>query len=61
MAEPENRIKKTSKEAVIERTAYIWLKRFCAILFMDANHYTKLDRPVSGGKPPWSALDAESP
>ncbi|MCB1218922.1 class I SAM-dependent DNA methyltransferase, partial [bacterium] len=32
----------TSREAVIERAAYIWFNRFCALRFMDANGYTRV-------------------
>ncbi|MEA1866918.1 MAG: BREX-1 system adenine-specific DNA-methyltransferase PglX, partial [Thermodesulfobacteriota bacterium] len=35
-------IAKTSKDAVVERVAYIWFNRFCALRFMDVNHYTKV-------------------
>ncbi|MBW1938725.1 MAG: BREX-1 system adenine-specific DNA-methyltransferase PglX [Deltaproteobacteria bacterium] len=35
-------IAKTSKAAVIERVSYIWFNRFCALRFMDMNHYTKV-------------------
>ena len=39
-------ILQTSKAAVIERAAYIWFNRFCALRFMDANDYS-LVRAVS--------------
>jgi hypothetical protein len=35
-------IAKTSRDAVVERVAYIWFNRFCALRFMDVNHYTKV-------------------
>ena len=35
-------IKATSRDAVIERVAYTWFNRFCALRFMDANRYTRL-------------------
>ena len=35
-------IRKTSKEAVIDRMAYTWFNRFCALRFMDVNRYTPL-------------------
>jgi type II restriction/modification system DNA methylase subunit YeeA len=35
-------ITKTSKEAVIDRIAYTWFNRFCALRFMDVNRYTPL-------------------
>ncbi|MER2513902.1 MAG: BREX-1 system adenine-specific DNA-methyltransferase PglX [Nitrosomonas ureae] len=31
-----------SKEQVIERVAYIWFNRFCALRFMDVNRYTRI-------------------
>jgi len=31
----------TSKEALIDRVAYTWFNRFCALRFMDANRYTR--------------------
>ncbi|NLV30313.1 MAG: BREX-1 system adenine-specific DNA-methyltransferase PglX [Acidobacteria bacterium] len=30
------------KEQVIERVAYIWFNRFCALRFMDVNRYTRI-------------------
>ena len=35
-------IKKMGKEQVIERVAYIWFNRFCALRFMDMNRYTRI-------------------
>jgi type II restriction/modification system DNA methylase subunit YeeA len=35
-------IKASSKQAVIDRVAYTWFNRFCALRFMDANHYTSV-------------------
>lgn len=32
----------TSREAVIDRVAYTWFNRLCALRFMDVNHYTEL-------------------
>ena len=32
----------TSREAVIDRVAYIWFNRFCALRFMDVNRYTRI-------------------
>ena len=40
--ELQSQIAKTSKSAVIERVAYIWFNRFCALRFMDVNRYTKI-------------------
>ncbi|WP_211340414.1 hypothetical protein [Prosthecochloris vibrioformis] len=35
----EEAIKGHGKEQVIERVAYIWFNRFCALRFMDVNRY----------------------
>ncbi|MDQ5937886.1 MAG: hypothetical protein QG574_5245 [Cyanobacteriota bacterium erpe_2018_sw_21hr_WHONDRS-SW48-000092_B_bin.40] len=32
----------SSREAVIERVAYTWFNRFCALRFMDVNRYTRM-------------------
>jgi hypothetical protein len=42
VAELENAIKGQGKEQVIERVAYIWFNRFCAMRFMDVNRYTRI-------------------
>ena len=38
------------KKAVIDRVAYTWFNRFCALRFMDVNHYTRIGAvvPVEG-------------
>lgn len=38
----EEAIKKDTKEQVIERVAYIWFNRFCALRFMDVNRYNRV-------------------
>lgn len=38
----EGLIKEIGKEQVIEKVAYTWFNRFCALRFMDANRYTKI-------------------
>lgn len=38
----EESIEKTSRDQVIERVAYIWFNRFCALRFMDANRYNRI-------------------
>ena len=38
----KDEIKATSRAAVVERVAYTWFNRFCALRFMDVNHYTAL-------------------
>lgn len=32
----------SSEKAVVEKVAYIWFNRFCALRFMDINHYTSI-------------------
>ena len=48
--ELERQIYAASQEQVIEKVAYIWFNRFCAIRFMDANRYTRISilSPVEG-------------
>ncbi|NYT66106.1 BREX-1 system adenine-specific DNA-methyltransferase PglX [Alcaligenaceae bacterium] len=38
----EKQIADTSRAQVIERVAYTWFNRFCALRFMDANGYTRI-------------------
>ncbi|WP_131794037.1 BREX-1 system adenine-specific DNA-methyltransferase PglX [Fluoribacter gormanii] len=38
----EDAIKNHGKEQVIERVAYTWFNRFCALRFMDVNRYTRI-------------------
>jgi type II restriction/modification system DNA methylase subunit YeeA len=38
----EEAIRDHGKEQVIERVAYIWFNRFCALRFMDVNRYTRI-------------------
>jgi hypothetical protein len=47
-------ISSTSKEAVIDRVAYTWFNRFCALRFMDVNRYTNIGTvsPVEGYSQP---------
>jgi type II restriction/modification system DNA methylase subunit YeeA len=40
--ELKSQIAMSSREAVIERVAYIWFNRFCALRFMDVNRYTRI-------------------
>jgi hypothetical protein len=46
----KDEIKATSQAAVVERVAYTWFNRFCALRFMDVNHYTRIGivSPVDG-------------
>ena len=38
----EEQIREHGKEQVIEKIAYIWFNRFCALRFMDVNRYTRI-------------------
>ena len=38
----EGAIKSHGKEQIVERVAYIWFNRFCALRFMDVNRYTRI-------------------
>jgi len=48
--ELQEQINKSSKKAVIDQIAYIWFNRFCALRYMDVNHYTRIGiiSPASG-------------
>ena len=52
--ELKEQISRTSKEAVIDRVAYTWFNRFCALRFMDVNRYTNIGTvsPVKGYSQP---------
>jgi type II restriction/modification system DNA methylase subunit YeeA len=57
----QKQIAETSKAAVIERVAYIWFNRFCALRFMDVNRYTKVGTvsPAEGFSQPEILQDAK--
>ncbi|MCB0294832.1 MAG: BREX-1 system adenine-specific DNA-methyltransferase PglX [Calditrichaeota bacterium] len=38
----EENIQRHGQEQVVERVAYIWFNRFCALRFMDVNRYTRI-------------------
>ena len=38
----EDAITKSSRDQVIERVAYTWFNRFCALRFMDVNRFTRI-------------------
>lgn len=47
-------VKKQGKDTVVEKTAYTWFNRFCALRFMDVNGYTDsgvVTPPVGGTIP----------
>jgi hypothetical protein len=57
----EDAIKGLGKEQVIERVAYIWFNRFCALRFMDVNRYTRIGivSPAEGQFQPEILLEAK--
>ena len=38
----ENEIETKGEEMVVDEVAYTWFNRFCALRFMDVNHYNKV-------------------
>ena len=40
--ELKEEIAASSREAVVEKVAYTWFNRFCALRYMDVNHYTRM-------------------
>ncbi|WP_419592254.1 hypothetical protein, partial [Thiolapillus sp.] len=38
----EKQIQAHGREQVVEKVAYIWFNRFCALRFMDVNRYTRI-------------------
>jgi hypothetical protein len=59
--ELDEAIQKTGKEHVIERVAYIWFNRFCALRFMDVNRYTRIGvvSPAEGQSQPEILAEAK--
>lgn len=59
--ELEEAIGSEGKEQVIERVAYIWFNRFCALRFMDVNRYTRMGvvSPAEGQFQPEILADAK--
>lgn len=57
----EKQIQATSQDRVIEKIAYIWFNRFCALRFMDANRYTIIGivSPAEGQFQPEILADAK--
>ncbi|PTN11853.1 BREX-1 system adenine-specific DNA-methyltransferase PglX [Nitrosomonas aestuarii] len=57
----EEAIKNHGKEQVIERVAYIWFNRFCALRFMDVNRHTRIGvvSPAEGQFQPEILMDAK--
>src|SRR4051794_32810559 len=50
----QREIANSSRAAVVERVAYTWFNRFCALRYMDANHYTRIGAvsPAAGATQP---------
>jgi hypothetical protein len=42
IAELEKQLQEHEREQVVERIAYTWFNRFCALRFMDVNRYTRI-------------------
>jgi len=42
IAELEKQLREYEREQVVERIAYTWFNRFCALRFMDVNRYTRI-------------------
>jgi len=59
--ELRDQIAASSKQAVIDRVSYTWFNRFCALRFMDANHYTSVGTvsPLPGYTQPEILQDAK--
>ncbi len=59
--ELEKQIKTTSTEQTIEKVAYTWFNRFCAIRFMDVNRYTRINvlSPLPGAFQPEILAEAK--
>ncbi|WP_018404437.1 BREX-1 system adenine-specific DNA-methyltransferase PglX [Marinobacter gelidimuriae] len=57
----ENAVAEQGREQVIERVAYIWFNRFCALRFMDVNRYNRLGivSPAEGQFQPEILADAK--
>ena len=57
----EKEISRTSKDQVIEKVAYIWFNRFCALRFMDVNRYTTIGvvSPSEGFSQPEILMEAK--
>lgn len=61
LGELQERIDQTSRQAVVDRVAYTWFNRFCALRFMDVNHYTRVGivSPAEGRTQPEILQDAK--
>ena len=59
--ELEEQIAASSREQVIERVAYTWFNRFCALRFMDVNRFTRIGTvsPSEGFQQPEILMEAK--
>ena len=57
----EEAVTDQGKEQIIERVAYIWFNRFCALRFMDVNRYNRIGivSPAEGQFQPEILADAK--
>lgn len=62
VAELNRQIAQSSRQAVVERVAYTWFNRFCALRYMDANRYTRLGvvSPAPGSTQPEILQEAKA-
>lgn len=60
--ELKEEIQKTSKQQVIDKVAYTWFNRFCALRFMDVNQFTPIGiiSPIEGHTQPEILQEAKS-
>ena len=58
----EKQVTETSQAQVVEKVAYIWFNRFCALRFMDVNRYTRISviSPAEGQFQPEILAEAKS-
>ena len=59
--ELEKALGQRGRDQVVERVAYIWFNRFCALRFMDVNHYSRVGvvSPASGQSQPEILAEAK--
>ena len=61
VAELEKAVATRGQEQVVERVAYIWFNRFCALRFMDVNNYSRVSAvsPAAGQSQPEILAEAK--
>lgn len=62
VADLNKEIAQSSRQEVVERVAYTWFNRFCALRYMDANRYTRLGivSPAPGNSQPEILQEAKA-